>query len=144
VAATAESGRVRNRSADTFDKFLKTLPQFLSRKNSSGHTNLFTFFQPQPGTSRLFRVFSAGLNATGSRGAVRIGWKALRTYWLVALIGALPGGVIVAVACKHPASWLVVLSLIAGVVGLLIGAAVAVVLTLVLEFGRSVPGTGRR
>ena len=53
AAAAAESARARHPAADAFDPVRK-LPELLSAKNSSGHTNLFTFFQPQPGTARLF------------------------------------------------------------------------------------------
>src|SRR6187549_4202465 len=72
AAAAAESARVRNPNATAYDE-VAGLPEILSRKNRSGHTNLFTFFQPQAGTCRLFRVLSAALNApSGARGTIRV------------------------------------------------------------------------
>jgi predicted acylesterase/phospholipase RssA len=139
AAAAAECGRRRNPSGNCFDEIAK-LPEFLAATNSSGHTNLFTFFQPQAGTRRLFRVLSAALNASGTSGAVRILRAALVEYWAWLLLGAGPGAALALLACNHPLSALTVTSFIIGLIVAAVGGLVAVAVALVREFGRAVPG----
>jgi len=139
AAAAAESARVRNLNAAGYDE-VAALPEILSRKNRSGHTNLFTFFQPQSGTSRLFRVLSAALNApSGVRGTIRVALAAGGEYWLAALLGVMPGALLGLIAWYSPLTALSVLSLITGVFLALLGATAAVVWKLFREFGREVP-----
>src|SRR4051794_13220427 len=61
AAATAAAERGRD-SADGGFKLLETLPAFLGGKSpGAANSNLFYFFQPQPGTKPVFDVCIAGL-----------------------------------------------------------------------------------
>src|SRR6478609_4751965 len=64
AAAAAQLGKHRNAPAGGF-ALLEGLPSFLREQNGSGHTNLFTFFQPQPETRRVFEVLTSVLNCKG-------------------------------------------------------------------------------
>src|SRR5688572_18344415 len=65
AAAAAQLGKRRNADGGGF-ALLEGLPNFLREENGSGHTNLFTFFQPQPETRSVFEVLTAALNCKGA------------------------------------------------------------------------------
>ena len=91
AAQSYEDSAKKNRHGGGF-KHVDSLPDLLSAENSSGHTNLFTFFQPQPETSRLYRVLCAALNAKSRLQAVRrVLIAAVREFWFAFAIGAAPG-----------------------------------------------------
>ena len=87
AAAAAEYGR-QNRQAESnesgFEK-LEKLPDWLGE-------NLFTLFQPQADTQKIFNLLVAGLS--GDKGAaigVKVLWASLVNFPFAALLGILPG-----------------------------------------------------
>jgi len=139
AAAAAESARVRNPQGDSFAE-VGALPGMLAGKNSSGHSNLFTFFQPQPGTSRLFRVLTAALNAPSkTRAGLRVMLAAVIEYGLAGALGAAPGLLLAVLACGQSWSLFAGLSFVTGLVVAVAGGVTAVVVSFMREFGREVP-----
>jgi predicted acylesterase/phospholipase RssA len=119
-AAAAEYGRERG----GFQK-LAALPGWVGAGD-----NLFRLFQPQRGTRRFFRLFTAGLGRKGAGKWVRVGIAALRSFPLTALAGVAPGLALAVLAVVAGSSALAVAAVVAGVALALLGLAVALVLRL--------------
>lgn len=103
-AAAAEYGR--NRGGTSFGE-LETLPLWLGQAAPGGGSNLFSLFQPQPATARLFHTAVAALGP--SKG---IWWRLVRAgtrqYWPFALVGIGPGLLLAVLAglAWQSAGWL--------------------------------------
>ncbi len=118
AAATAAAELARERGG--FDR-LKELPAFLSgpAPDKKG-SNLFAFFQPQPGTARLFRVSIAGLGGGGAA-AVRMLWASLLAYPAAALLGVLLPSVFLACAATNARGIFLALCVVLGIPAFLLG-----------------------
>jgi predicted acylesterase/phospholipase RssA len=115
AAAAAEYGRHMANAG--FDRLAK-IPDEVG-------PNLLSMFQPTPVLKPLFDIFVAALKAKSKTGRLlAIIWAAVSGYWLSALLGILPGAVVVAIAlASGGGAGLVVHGLVlalAGLVGLLI------------------------
>lgn len=139
AAAAAEIGRMRGGSSGEF-KLLEGLPDFLQHENDSGHTNLFTFFQPQPRTRRLFNVLTAALNCNSPVQIIgRVVCALVGQYWWVAATGALPGVLLALLAWRSNAGPLTGVTLLLGIALAGSGMVLFPAIELVIGFGRRVP-----
>lgn len=133
IAAAAAAAAELGRDADGFRK-LAALPEWISAGD-----NLFSLFQPQPGTRRLFRFLVAGLGSPSSR-AVRVLGVGVMRFPLAVLAGALPGAALVVLSALFAESTVM---LVAGILGGLLLLCVGVVLGLVggvlRALGRTLP-----
>jgi hypothetical protein len=118
IAAAAAGAAELGRAAGGYTK-LAGLPYWLATG-----TNLFSLFQPQPKTRRLFSILVASLG----RGAKvrRIALALLRGYWLLALAGAALGLATIVLAAALAAGAGLVLSVVAGTLVAAVGAVVGV------------------
>ena len=109
AAAAQFSAQRGNRGAfETLEK----LPDFLGQKNQTGFTNLFTYFQPQPVTKRVFHALIGALEAKSPAAAVlKILFRALLLFPFAALLGLAPGAILLALAATHKAGLLTLWSL---------------------------------
>ena len=118
IAAAAAACAELGRASGGFER-LAALPHDLTEKVDGDRSRLFTLFQPQPTMRRLFRLVTAGLGTLGIRRTrlmVGAAWRA----WLVwALLGALPGLLVVALGfvTGGAAQWVCLVSglLLAGI-----------------------------
>ena len=95
AAAAAEARRVSGKGAAGFDA-LDALPAFLQAHNASGHTNLFTMFQPHRRTRRLFNTLTATLDSSSSWSAACFFIAAaMWNHLFFAVIGAAPGAYLI-------------------------------------------------
>lgn len=150
AAAAAELARQSpgTQTADSWDE-LDRMPQDLTAPGPDGRSTLATFFQPSPVAAPLFRLLPAIDGTTGLRMYLAVVGALLRGYWLRALVGVLPGLVIV-VACalalarlgrleQEPVGWVVgglVTGIIGGVLVALVGLVVQVLLGVMRTAGR--------
>jgi predicted acylesterase/phospholipase RssA len=118
IAAAAAGAAEAGRPSGGFVK-LAALPDWLSTG-----TNLFSLFQPQEQTARLFAILTASLGQSSK--LQRVAMALLRGYWLAALIGAAPGLAIVALAVWLAAGVGLALAVIAGVIVATFGALVGI------------------
>jgi predicted acylesterase/phospholipase RssA len=89
AAAAAEYGRYTENAG--FDRLAKTPDEV--------GPNLLSMFQPTPVLKPLFGIFVAALKANSKAGRIiAIIWAAVSGYWPSALLGLLPGAVVIAVA----------------------------------------------
>ena len=89
AAAAAATALGAKKGKDSFPTRLKSLPEELSEVDADGKTVLERLFQPQPGTSRLFRVFMASIGEENLLANVpRIIRALCLAYWPFALVGA--------------------------------------------------------
>lgn len=138
AAAAAEFGR--QRGSVTEFKMLADLPGFLEYVNASGHTNLFTFFQPQPGTRRLFYVLTAALNAaSGAQMTWRIGRALVCQYRWAALAGAVPGALLALLAWRSHAGPLSMITFLIGLGFAMLGLLLLPAIEALIAFGHRVP-----
>ena len=136
AAAAAEFGRHQQKE-DSFDR-LRQLPQFLSSAPpGEKKTHLFSFFQPQRQTRRLFNTCVAGLG--GGLGApLRVVAAASVNFWLAGVIGALPGLLFAWLAWRASS-----LPLIAGgILFALVGFLLAVAAAFVIKAVTAIPANG--
>ena len=97
AAAAAEFGERCGAPHGGFAR-LAELPDLLSRKNSSGRTNLFTFFQPQAKTRALYETLTAGLGKTGAAAFLSMLAAGALRFPVSSMLGLLPGVLLVAAA----------------------------------------------
>lgn len=130
-AAAAELGR--GRPGAGFDR-LAEVPREIAADG-----RLLSLFQPAPRARGLFRVLCAGLGASAGRMG-RILLAALQVKAGAATLGALAGLALVATAlCRKPMDFVLVS---AGVAISIVGAAGAIVASLVRDLGRALPSQG--
>ena len=137
AAAAQFSAQRGNRGAfETLEK----LPDFLGQKNQTGFTNLFTYFQPQPVTKRVFHALIGALEAKSPAAAVlKILFRALLLFPFAALLGLAPGAILLALAATHKAGLLTLWSFVIGAGLALSGPTIAVTCALIWRFGKAVP-----
>lgn len=113
AAAAGEYGRYTENGG--FDR--------LSKIPDEVGPNLLSMFQPVPVLKPLFNIFVAALKAKTKAGRVAaIIWAAVSGYWLSALLGLIPGGIVVALAIAYGGSaGLVAFGVLAALVGLVAG-----------------------
>src|SRR5688500_4902762 len=136
IAAAAAAAAELGRDADGFRK-LAALPAWISAGD-----NLFSLFQPQPPTRRLFRFLVAGLGSPRGR-ALRLLGAGVRSFPLAVLAGALPGAALVVLSAFYAES---AVMLVAGVLGglllLCVGVALGLIAGVLRALGRTVPPNG--
>ncbi|WP_066912081.1 patatin-like phospholipase family protein [Millisia brevis] len=112
-AAAAEFGR----DGGGFER-LESLPREITAESPAGGSVLFRLFQPSRATLALYRALTAGMGA--SHGVVRTGVAFLTGFWRWALVGALPGVVVVAL-CAFGTGLPRIAGIVAGVLLALVG-----------------------
>ena len=126
IAAAAAAAAELGRAQGGFER-LDRMPETLAAPGPDGRSTLATFFQPTRTGAPLFRLLGAtdGRSGTGVYAALLA--TLLRGYWLRALVGALPGVVLVVLSLlgSGPALWA---GLVGGLLTLVLGVAVAVLL----------------
>ena len=124
AAITAAAEYRRHDGEIVFDQ-MNEIPDFLGAKSLTGDgSNLFHLFQSQKGMAGLFRIASAFLAYSGWRRW----WILACELWLDALIGALPGIVVLLLLWQsHPVA-AVLLCILIGGIGKILGAAAGVAL----------------
>ncbi len=135
-AAAAEHARAHGNVA-AFDE-VDRLPEWFGR-TEAGHSNLFHLFQPQPGARALFRVFTAPLGKSGWRKGVALGGALLRSFFALALAGALPGLVCLWAALQSMSRLALVVGVVASALVVLAGVALGACAGL-LRAVRALPG----
>jgi predicted acylesterase/phospholipase RssA len=137
AAAAAEFARRTGAKAGGYD-LLAGLPDHLSRKNATGNTNLFTFFQPQSKTSALFDSLTAALESKSPFGGfLKILGRATIHFGAWSLLGLLPG-LLLAIAEVFLGFWPLAFAWLG--LGVITGL-VAVAIAFVITFGKSVGGS---
>ncbi len=121
IAAAAAAAAELGRDDDGFKK-LAALPGWISAGD-----NLFSLFQPQPGTRRLFRFLMAGLGSPRGR-VLRLLRAAVTSFPLAVLAGALPGAALVVLTALFAESTVM---LVAGIAGGLLLLCIGLVLGLI-------------
>jgi predicted acylesterase/phospholipase RssA len=136
IAAAAAAAAELGRDADGFRK-LASLPAWISAGD-----NLFSLFQPQRSTRRLFRFLISGLGTPRGR-AVRLLVAGVLNFPLAVLAGAAAGAALVALSAVYAESAVMLVAGIAGGVLLLcIGAVLGLLAGVLRTLGRSVPANG--
>jgi hypothetical protein len=133
--AAAEVGRLRGGGFAELER----LPQWLGASSPiKGQSNLFALFQPGDATRPIFNTLTAGLG--DSRGRLgRIAFAALRNFPLAALLGALPGLLLIALLIRGSGGLLLIWGVITALVLLLVGVVVAIAFAFARRAGRAVP-----
>ncbi|RIK14720.1 MAG: hypothetical protein DCC50_10385, partial [Acidobacteria bacterium] len=126
IAAAAAAAAELGRDSGGFE-VLDRMPEALARPGPDGRSTLSTFFQPSATAAPLFRLLGAsdGRSGTGLYAALLA--TLLRGYWLLGLVGALPGVVLVVVSLlgSGPALWA---GIVGGLLTLVLGVAIGVLL----------------
>ena len=118
ASAAAELGRD---SKDGGFELLKALPEDLGKTvPGAGRSNLFALFQPQKRTAKVFDTATAALGGGGSA-IVRVLLRACLSFPIAAVLGALPGLVLLWLARGVTLPWLKVLLGGYAVIVLLVG-----------------------
>lgn len=126
IAAAAAAAAELGRATGGFEK-LHRMPEELAAPGPEGRTTLATFFQPTPTGAPLFRLLHAADGRTGPGAHAAFAGALLGGYWPRALLGAVPGLLLVVVAAtgSGPARWA---GVVAGLAVLLVGVALGVAL----------------
>ena len=139
AAAAAAQYRAIKGDRSGFDE-LEKLPAFLGNKNKTGSTNLFTFFQPQKRTKRLYSTLIGALEASGPLSAAScVFGRALLRFPLFIVLGMIPGALLVVLGATHHGAGLRVAGILIGFAVLIAGAAVGAIVALVRHFGKHLP-----
>jgi predicted acylesterase/phospholipase RssA len=128
IAAAAAGAAELGRANGGFAK-LAELPAWLAHG-----TNLFSLFQPQAKTKRLFSLLAASLGVGGR--LPRIAAAALRGYWLAALLGALTGLLIIGLAAALAGGAGLALAVVAGVIVLVLGTGIGLAVAILRDLGQ--------
>jgi predicted acylesterase/phospholipase RssA len=131
IAAAAAAAAERGRASGGFAR-LAALPAWLG-----AGTNLVSLFQAQPPTRRAFAVFTAGMGSRRRRWAILV--AAVRRFWNWALVGALPGVALAALAVLDGSLVHRLAAVLAPLVLAVAGAGVAVVIGLYRDVVHGVP-----
>lgn len=139
AAAAAAQFRAWKGTREGF-KRLGDLPTFLGQRNPSGNSNLFSFFQPQRGSRPVFEILVGALETrSGAQAFSKILLRAVRSFPFTAIVGVLPGAILVVLAVTAGVGILKIVCIILGLVLALLGLGVAVLLRLVQSFGSAIP-----
>ena len=133
IAAAAVGAAELGRASGGFQK-LAALPDWLTTG-----TNLFSLFQPQPQTKRLYSLVVASMDKAHKLRSLTV--SALRSYWLLALLGALPGLLVVVLALVFGEGVAVLLAVVAAALVAIVGVILGVVVGIGRDAGR-IPGNG--
>ena len=119
AAATAAAELGRDQAGAGFG-LLETLPSWLQEPaNDKSGSRLQALFQPQPKTKALFTIMLAVLDPKNK--VWKLLWASLQIFWKRALIGAIPG--VIVMWLVHPGNTLeVLLSVLIGLLVTLTGA----------------------
>jgi predicted acylesterase/phospholipase RssA len=136
VGAAAEYGRAKQPDSTTKVGFrvLEDLPRWLTAKDYGKRSNLFGLFQPERSTAPLFRIIQAGLNKKGVRRYLSIASAAVAACWLGAIVGLVPG-VVVVIAASTESGLPRAIGFVAGVILMLVGMAVGVTVAVLRRIG---------
>jgi hypothetical protein len=141
AAATAAAAEYRAHKGDrSAFADLEKLPAFLGETNDTGSTNLFTFFQPQKRTKRLFNTLIGALESSGPFSAVScVLGRALFRFPLLVLFGIIPGAVLVVLGATHHQEGLRIAGIVIGVALAIAGAIAGAVVALLRNLGKRLP-----
>ena len=133
-AAAAEFRRATDEAQPDYGFVqLGRLPKLLGERPDGRHSRLFRLFAPEPAARRHFGILAAMLNRAGV--AARVlhgGWAAMLAFPVAALIGAIPG-VILILALQGPMALRVAATMIAALLvagGSIVGAFAAAAISL--------------
>lgn len=134
IAAAAAAAAELGRATGGFTE-LDQMPQALTLRGPDGRSTLSTFFQPSRVAAPLFGLLHATEGKAGAGLATAVLGTLLKGYWPWALVGALPGLVLVALSVlgSGPA---VVAGVVGGVLLLVIGVLLGLVLAVARTAGR--------
>ncbi len=135
-AAAAEYGR-QNRPAENDEsgfELLEKLPDWLGG-------NLFSLFQPQADTKKIFNILIAGLSGDNKGGAVLMKalWASLSNFPFPAFLGILPGLILAVLTIQSASGMLLVWSLVSAILLILAGFAFAIVIAAVSLATKTIP-----
>jgi predicted acylesterase/phospholipase RssA len=136
IAAAGAAAAEHGRDEGGFER-LAGLPAWIG-----GGDNLLRLFQPQPGTRRFFRLFTAGLGRKGTGKWLRVAGAALRSFPLTAAAGLAPGVALVVLALWTGSGALAVCAVVAGILLALLGLALALGLRLALGLPKTLGENG--
>lgn len=137
ATAAAECGRKTN---DKAFQELERLPDWLAASSEENNkSNLFSLFQPQPGTRPLFELLCAAIGSKKRR-LYRILWAVLKNFPFAVIIGVLPGCILGLLALATATSFIEVWSLLCAFLLVIGGAGLAAVTATWLVAVRAVPG----
>ena len=137
IAAAAAAAAEFGRASGGFEA-LERVPAELAVASPAGGSTLFRLFQPDDRTAGLFEVCTAGIGFSGFRRLAEVLVALLRWFAVAALLGALPGLVVLAVGLAGTGVALVAATA-AGVVLLVIGALVGASVGLLRQVGGVLP-----
>lgn len=138
IAAAATAVAESNRAEGGFEK-LKELPDFLTEKVAGGSgSNLFAFFQPQPGTRRLFKICVAGLGG-GVVASLKVALQVALSYLPLVLVGAAPGAYFLHVASGHASGPFLDACFVAGAIVIAVGVVAGAVLGVLFDVAVGLP-----
>jgi predicted acylesterase/phospholipase RssA len=132
IAAAAAAAAEFGRSSNGFKKFAG-LPDWIG-----ADSNLFSLFQPQRSTRRLYRTFTAGLGG-GRTALLRILLTAMRNFPLATFIGAAPGIGLIVLGALSSHGILLGWSIGAGILLTVIGLAVALTFAVARNATAAIP-----
>jgi len=125
VTAAAEYSRAKGKIV--FDK-LDSIPHWLGQSSVGRNSNLLNLFQPQKGTTALFRVALAFLVKPWWRRVLKL----IQAVWLDLIIGIVPGVLVVLLAINMYPKTGIALGLVIGIAGSVV-CAVMGILTRILR-----------
>jgi len=137
IAAAAAAAAEFGRASGGFEA-LERVPAELTVASPAGGSTLFRLFQPDARTAGLFAVCTAGIGFSGFRRLAALLGALLRWFAVAALLGALPGLVVLAVGLAGTGVALVAAT-VAGVALLLAGALVGAGVGLLHQVGGVLP-----
>ena len=94
IAAAAAAAAESNPSRQAGFTRLEELPDDITEELPDGTAVLARLFQPQRSTAPLYKAFTAGLGRSGTARTLAMVWGALTGFYRSALIGAIPGAVL--------------------------------------------------
>lgn len=137
VTAAAEYGR--QHGTDGFSE-LARLPQALgSTAPNSSHSRLFSLFQPQVETRALFRLLTLAIGDKHLK-PLRILGAGVYAFWIRALIGAVPGLLLVYLASRSAPGFLQAWSVVCGLILTLLGICLMVLWGVIANAAKVIPG----
>lgn len=140
AAAAAAEYRRANTGGDEGFELLGQLGDFLAAKTANASdTRLFSLFQPNAGTRRIFKILTSALGG-GKSAILAVLGQAIRQYPAISLLGAAPGMAFAAFAFSRLEAGAVAwLSALAGIAAALAGAFLSIVASFAREFARELP-----
>lgn len=139
AAATAAAEYGRQQGAGGFDEVARLPHSLGAGAPNSKHSRLFSLFQPQAKTRALFRLLTSAIGNKPLIKFVRVPFTAVRLFWVHALIGALPGLLLVYLALPSTTGFVRVWSVVCGLILALLGLCVMVVWGIVAKAKNAIP-----